>query len=72
LPIATLVSGIDSEKVLEQNLKIVRSFEPFSKEEMAALDARVKKVAGDGRLEPFKTTQVYDGPVHQRQHGFIS
>ena len=28
LPITTLVSGIDSEKVLEQNLKIVREFKP--------------------------------------------
>ena len=30
LPIATLVSGIDSERVLEQNLKIVRNFTPLS------------------------------------------
>ena len=28
LPIATLVSGIDSEKVLDQNLKIAREFKP--------------------------------------------
>ncbi len=30
LPISTLVSGIDSEKVLEQNLKIVREFKPLT------------------------------------------
>ena len=30
LPISTLVTGIDSEKVLDQNLKIVREFKPLS------------------------------------------
>ncbi len=33
LPISTLVSGIDSEKVLDQNLKIVRGFRPMAPEE---------------------------------------
>ncbi len=31
LPISTLVSGIDSEKILDQNLKIVRGFQPISR-----------------------------------------
>ena len=30
LPISTLVSGIDSEKVLDQNLKIVRELKPLT------------------------------------------
>ncbi|MDR3623284.1 MAG: aldo/keto reductase [Paludisphaera borealis] len=72
LPISTLVSGIDSEAVLEQNLKIVRSFKPMSHDEMASLESKYLHVAGDGRFEKFKTTQTYDGPVHQRQHGFIA
>ena len=48
LPIATLVSGIDSEKVLEQNLKIVRDFKPMTAEEMAAVrqGARTPATAG--------------------------
>jgi len=70
LPISTLVSGIDSEAVLEQNLKIVRNFKPMSADEVAALEAKYLHVAGDGRFEKFKTTQTYDGPVHQKQHGF--
>ena len=36
LPISTLVSGIDSEKVLDQNLKIVRDFKPLTDDETAA------------------------------------
>jgi predicted aldo/keto reductase-like oxidoreductase len=70
LPIATLVSGIDSMKVLEQNLKIVRDFKPLSEDERRAIEGRVLRVAGDGRFELFKTTKFYDGPVHRNQHGF--
>jgi hypothetical protein len=70
LPISTLVSGIDSEKVLEQNLKIVRDFKPLGQEERHALETRYIDVAGDGRFELFKSSKMFDGPVHQRQHGF--
>jgi hypothetical protein len=40
------------------------------KAEAEALLARVKPFAGDGRLEPSKSTQLFDGPYHRRQHGF--
>jgi hypothetical protein len=26
-------------------------------------------VAGDGRHERFKSTQIFDGPYHRQQHG---
>jgi predicted aldo/keto reductase-like oxidoreductase len=70
LPIATLVSGIDSEKVLDQNLKIVREFKPMTPEERAAVVDKVRSVAGDGRYELFKTSKTYDGVYHRKQHGF--
>ncbi len=70
LPIATLVSGIDSEKVLEQNLKIVRDFKPMTAEERAAVLDKVRSVAGDGRYELFKTSKMYDSTYHRKQHGF--
>jgi uncharacterized protein len=70
LPIATLVSGIDSERVLEQNLKIVRDFKPLSDEERRRVEMSTLKVAGDGRFELFKSSKMYDGPVHRKQHGF--
>jgi predicted aldo/keto reductase-like oxidoreductase len=68
--VASLVTGIDSMKVLMQNVGIARDFKPMTKEESDALLARVKPLAGDGRLEPSKSTQLYDGPYHRRQHGF--
>ena len=70
LPISTPVSGIDSEKVLDQNLKIVRDYSPMSESERHALETRYLKVAGDGRFELFKSSKMFDGPVHQKQHGF--
>lgn len=70
LPIASLVSGIDSEKVLDQNLAIVREFKPLSDDERQAIERRTQHQAGDGRYELFKTTKQFDGPVHRKQHGF--
>jgi predicted aldo/keto reductase-like oxidoreductase len=67
--IASLVTGIDSMKVLEQNLGIARGFTKMSEAEQKALRDRVKGAAGDGRHERFKSTQLFDGPHHQKQHG---
>ncbi|WP_165072007.1 aldo/keto reductase [Paludisphaera rhizosphaerae] len=67
MPISTLVSGMESEKILEQNLKIVRSYQPMSHDEMIALETEYKAAAADGRYEGFKTTKNYDGPVHKKQ-----
>jgi len=55
--------------VLRQDLAVARNFKPMPKEELMKLVARVKPVAGDGRHERFKSTQFYDGPYHQKQHG---
>jgi aryl-alcohol dehydrogenase-like predicted oxidoreductase len=66
--IASLVVGIDSMKVLEQDLAIARAFTPMAKDEMEKLLAKVKPHAGDGRHERFKSTQFFDGPHHRKQH----
>ncbi|MCC7421914.1 MAG: aldo/keto reductase [Planctomycetaceae bacterium] len=70
LPITSLVSGIDSEKVLDQNLKIVRDFHPMSDEERRRIEEKTRSMAGDGRYELFKSSKAFDGPVHRKQHGF--
>lgn len=70
LPISSLVAGIDSEKVLDQNLKIVREFKPLTAEEKTRIENSTRAMAGDGRHELFKSAQNFDGPVHRKQHGF--
>ncbi len=70
LPISTLVAGIDSEKVLDQNLEIVRKFQPLSAEEKARIEHATAPIAADGRFELFKSATDFDGPVHRKQHGF--
>jgi predicted aldo/keto reductase-like oxidoreductase len=70
--IASLVVGIDSMKVLEQDLAVGRSFKPLKVEALDRLVAKVKEGAGDGRHERFKSTQKYDGPYHQKQHALTA
>ncbi|MCC5610357.1 aldo/keto reductase [Nostoc sp. CHAB 5834] len=70
LPIATLVSGIDSLEVLRQNLAIARGFQPMQAKEMQALRDRCVQYATDGRFELFKTSMKFDGDEGRIQHGF--
>jgi predicted aldo/keto reductase-like oxidoreductase len=70
LPISSLVCGMISREDLTQDVGIARNFKPLGQEEIADLLARTAVEGGDGRHELFKSTQVFDGPYHQRQHGF--
>jgi aryl-alcohol dehydrogenase-like predicted oxidoreductase len=70
LPVATIVSGIDSPAVLRQNLGVARDFAPMGDDEMRNLRERCAETAGDGRFEQFKTTLKFEGPVGRAQHGF--
>src|SRR5262245_58318183 len=56
LPVATVVSGMESLDVLRQNLNVARGFTPMSADEMRRLRERCAAMAGDGRFEHFKTT----------------
>jgi predicted aldo/keto reductase-like oxidoreductase len=66
--ISSLVVGIDSMKVLKQDLEIARNFKPLQGDELKKLLEKVKPAAGDGRHEQFKSTQFFDGPYHRKQH----
>jgi predicted aldo/keto reductase-like oxidoreductase len=69
-PISTLVTGIESEENLEQDLAIADGFQPFTDQQQQALREQVRPLAGDGRLEWYKSTQYYDAKTHRLQHGF--
>jgi aryl-alcohol dehydrogenase-like predicted oxidoreductase len=72
LPVGTTVSGIDSMKVLRQNLRIATNFQPMTDEEMRALRQQTAEAAADGRFELYKTSMKNDGPEGRRVHGFPS
>ncbi len=72
LPVCTTVSGIDSLKVLRQNLRIARGFSPMTGQEREAYERRLAAYASDGRFELYKTSAEHDGDVGRRQHGFPS
>jgi aryl-alcohol dehydrogenase-like predicted oxidoreductase len=69
LPVATVVSGIDSLQVLRQNLAIVRRFVPMPTADMQRLRNRVAPYAQAGTFELFKSTNQYDGPIGRKEHG---
>lgn len=69
-PISTLVTGIESQENLEQDLQIARNFQPLTDQEVAQIETLAKTVAADGRHEWYKTTQYYDSQYHRDQHGF--
>ena len=70
LPVTTTVTGIDSMRVLRQNIRIAADFTPMSTVEMEALRARVAELAADGRYELYKSTAKHEGDIGRKQHGF--
>lgn len=67
LPTSTVITGIDSLKILEQARDAVKSFRPLTKKQMAELLARTATVAATGRFEGFKTTNGFDGTAKNPQ-----
>jgi predicted aldo/keto reductase-like oxidoreductase len=72
MPVCTTVSGIDSLKVLRQNLKIARGFKPMDAAERDAYERVLRLVALDGRFELYKTSAEHEGDEGRKLHGFPS
>jgi predicted aldo/keto reductase-like oxidoreductase len=60
LPTSTVITGIDEMPVLEQAVDAVATFQPMSREQVAALLARTAPAAAGGRYELFKTADRFD------------
>jgi len=61
LPTSTVIAGIDSMKILEQDLEAVKTFRPLTAEQMAGLLRRTAQAAAEGHFELFKTSNTFDG-----------
>jgi uncharacterized protein len=72
LPVCTTVTGIDSLKVLRQNIRIARDFVPMSARERRAYELQLSDTATDGRFELYKISAEHEGDVGREQHGLPS
>jgi len=67
LPTSVVITGCDSLQILDQALQAARTFKPLGEEQVAAILAKTAPAAARGEFEPFKTTNQFDGTVHNPQ-----
>jgi uncharacterized protein len=70
LPIATIVSGIDSLEVLTQNLEITRNFTPLTDAERERILAKTAPIATGGAFETFKSSDSHEGEEGRYAHNY--
>jgi aryl-alcohol dehydrogenase-like predicted oxidoreductase len=67
LPTSVVITGVDRMDILDQAFEAVRTFEPFTDEQLQALLAKTRTAALRGEFEPFKTSSIYDGTASNPQ-----
>jgi predicted aldo/keto reductase-like oxidoreductase len=67
LPTSVVITGCDSLPILQQALKVARTFKPLNGEQIAALLARTAPVAQKGEWELYKTSHNFDGTYQNPQ-----
>jgi aryl-alcohol dehydrogenase-like predicted oxidoreductase len=67
--VSTTISGMDSMAVLDQNLEILRNFQPLTEQQMSELREHGRQF-NDGRYELFKSSAKYDGDVGREQRHY--
>jgi uncharacterized protein len=70
LPTSVVITGMDSQRILDQALETARAFKPMSADELSALLARTADAAANGEYEGFKTSSRFDGTA--RNPGWMS
>lgn len=61
LPVSVIITGIDTQEILDQAIDVATTFHPMSDEERRALLERTAQVASRGEFEKFKTSDFFDG-----------
>ena len=62
-----MINGCETMERLDQAFEAARTFKPLSGAAMAALREKTKEVAMTGRLEKFKTSNIFDGTAKNPQ-----
>jgi aryl-alcohol dehydrogenase-like predicted oxidoreductase len=60
LPVSVVITGIDSMQILDQAFEAIRTYQPFSSEQLAALLAKTQQAAATGKFELYKTSNRFD------------
>jgi aryl-alcohol dehydrogenase-like predicted oxidoreductase len=60
LPTSVVITGIDSEKVLDQAFEAAKTAAAVTPADIAKIVQKTAAVAADGKFEPFKTTPGFD------------
>jgi aryl-alcohol dehydrogenase-like predicted oxidoreductase len=60
LPVSVVITGIDSEAILNQAFEATRDFKPMDADQVAALVNKTKSFAMQGKYEFFKTSGHFD------------
>jgi aryl-alcohol dehydrogenase-like predicted oxidoreductase len=66
-PTSVVITGIDSMEVLDQAFEAAASFRPFSAQQLAALLAKTREAAAQGKYEPFKTSSIFDSTAKNHE-----
>ena len=70
LPVATVISGMDSLEVFRKNLKVAQEFTLLTPEARAELLRHSQDLAGDDASEPFKSSRDFDAKVGRIANGY--
>lgn len=68
-PVSTLVSGMDSDQLLDANVAVAKGFLAMDSDEQTALLEKTRETGLTGKFEPFKTPPNFDGPIGRKLHG---
>jgi predicted aldo/keto reductase-like oxidoreductase len=60
LPTSVVITGIDSQKILDQAFEVARTFRPLNETQINALLQKTAEAAKNGEWELFKTTSHFD------------
>jgi aryl-alcohol dehydrogenase-like predicted oxidoreductase len=64
-PTSVVITGCESLDRLDQAFEAAKTFKPLTDAQISSLVARTKEAAANGKYEPFKTTNNFDGTAHR-------
>ena len=59
-PVAVVITGIDSQEILDPAFRIGSDFKPLGASQAAAILSKTAKVSANGEFELFKTSSHFD------------